>query len=361
MNLSQANPPLAVTDTQRLRRFLDWALITTALFSAIDLFNAVAMPGAAATLNVVADLLLAGALLLTRQLALSGRLNAAVWLLCGALWAFALILALTDPWIVTAIAFLPLLAVVAVLPYIGRRTAQRLSLGAGVVTVLTMIAATQVDHFGQAQPPAAAAQAIGALAATCGLVFLVLNQFHGRLTDTLRATQTANEALQQSQAELETQVAVRTAELESLLQHEQARSAEQARLLAENEQQRATIRALSLPVLPISAHVLVMPIVGVVDTDRMDLLRQEALRTLERARAKTLVLDITGVSVVDQAVAQGLVSVVQSARLLGVRVWLVGIRPEVAQALVELQVDLSSMRTSATLQDVLPQVLSRAA
>jgi rsbT co-antagonist protein RsbR len=101
-----------------------------------------------------------------------------------------------------------------------------------------------------------------------------------------------------------------------------------------------------------------MPIVGAVDTERLEILRQEALRSLERARAAVLILDITGVSLVDRAVAQGLLSVVQAARLLGVTLWLVGIRPEVAQAMVELDVDLSAMRTSATLQDVLPAVLA---
>jgi rsbT co-antagonist protein RsbR len=361
MNTRQPEPPLTSADDQRLRQFLNWALITTVVFGFIDLINLFTTPGPAAALNVAADLALLGVLVLIRNLAGRGQTHMAVWLLCGALWAFAIVLALTDPWIATAVAFIPLLAVIAVLPYVGRRTARRLSIGAGSVTVLTLIVSTYLDLFNQAASPGIAAQSIGALAATSGLVFLVLNQFHGRLTDTLRQTQAANLALQHSQAELETQVAVRTAELESLLQHEQAHTAEQARLLAENEQQRATIRALSLPVLPISSQVLVMPIVGVVDSERMEILRQEALRTLERARATTLVLDITGVSVVDRAVAQGLVSVVQAARLLGVKVWLVGIRPEVAQALVELQVDLSGMRTSATLQDVLPQVINRAA
>jgi rsbT co-antagonist protein RsbR len=349
---------LTAADASRLRRFLNWALITTLVFGLIDLINLIMAPGTAALLNVAADLALAVALLLTRNLARQGRVMTAVWLLCGALWAFAMVLAVTDPWIVTAVAFLPLLAVLAVLPYVERRDARRLSVAAGIVTVLALVVATQLEVLPQTPPSGVTAQAIGALAATCALVFLVLNQFHGRLTETLQQTQAANRALQQSQAELETQVAVRTSELQALLKGEQERSAAQARLLAENAQQRETIRALSVPVLPIAAQVLVMPIVGAVDTERLEILRQEALRSLERARAAVLILDITGVSLVDRAVAQGLLSVVQAARLLGVTVWLVGIRPEVAQAMVELDVDLSAMRTSATLQDVLPAVLA---
>lgn len=357
MNASPSNTPLSTDDAARLRRFLTWAMIVIGVLCIIDLITLFTDPSQTATLDLGADLGLLGCFLLSRSAAQRGWIIIAVWLLCSAFWAFALILVLTDPWLTTAVAFLPLLAVAFVLPYIGRGHARRLSFGAFIVTVLILMTATQVQLFAQDPPSTGAAQAIGALAATSGLVFLVLNQFHGRLSDTLCQTQAANLALQQSQAELEHKVVVRTAELESLLKYEQERSAEQTRLLSENQQQRATIRALSLPVLPISTQVLVMPIVGAVDPERLETLRQEALRTLERAGASVLILDITGVSVVDQTVAEGLVSVVRAAQLLGVQVWLVGIRPEVAQSLVQLQVDLSSIRTGATLQDVLARML----
>jgi rsbT co-antagonist protein RsbR len=179
---------------------------------------------------------------------------------------------------------------------------------------------------------------------------LLLWQFSSRLTDTLSQTRAANAALRQSQAELESRVVARTSDLRAALDEVAARAAEQARLLEANEQQRTTIRDLSVPVLPISAGTLVMPLIGALDTARLQLLRDQALRAIEHERAHMLVLDITGVPVVDSQVAQGLIAVVQAARLLGAEVALVGIRPEVAQAIVTLGLTLSDLRTYGDLQ-----------
>jgi rsbT co-antagonist protein RsbR len=133
----------------------------------------------------------------------------------------------------------------------------------------------------------------------------------------------------------------------------EARANEQARLLAEVEQQRETIRALSIPVIPVSASTLVMPLVGALDGERIALLRGEALQAIQRKGARYLMLDTTGVPVVDSEVAQGIVSVVQAARLLGAEVILVGIRPEVAQAIVGLSLDLQGVRVFSDLESAL--------
>jgi rsbT co-antagonist protein RsbR len=154
-------------------------------------------------------------------------------------------------------------------------------------------------------------------------------------------------------ASLAEQVADRTAALQTALADVQARAEAQARLLAEVKQQRTTIRELSVPVIPISASTLVLPLVGALDTERLRLLQEQALRATERGRARTLILDITGVPVVDSQVAQGFLTVVQTARLLGVEVLLVGIRPEVAQAIVGLGLNLPGIQTYASLQDAL--------
>ena len=96
-----------------------------------------------------------------------------------------------------------------------------------------------------------------------------------------------------------------------------------------------------------------MPLVGALDTARLRLLQDQALRAIERVRTRTLILDITGVPLVDSQVAQGLMAVVQAARLLGAEVLLVGIRPEVAQAIVGLGVSLPGLRTYTALQSAL--------
>jgi anti-anti-sigma regulatory factor len=87
--------------------------------------------------------------------------------------------------------------------------------------------------------------------------------------------------------------------------------------------------------------------------ERLEMLQAQALHAVEQGRAHTLVLDITGVPLVDHEVAQGLLQVVRAARLLGTIVMLVGIRPEVAETMVELGLDFQGMHTFRDLQAAL--------
>lgn len=153
--------------------------------------------------------------------------------------------------------------------------------------------------------------------------------------------------------ELEQRVAQRTAELSSALAEVQARSQEQARLLEENERQRQVIRELNVPVLPVNDNVLVMPLIGAIDTDRLVNIQERALKALERMSARYLLFDVTGVPIIDSQVAQGLIAVAHMVRLLGAEAILIGIRPEVAQTIVGLGLDLKALRTSANLQTIL--------
>jgi len=88
-------------------------------------------------------------------------------------------------------------------------------------------------------------------------------------------------------------------------------------LLSEIEQQREVIKDLNVPVLPISATTLVMSLVGALDTMRLRQLQEQSLQALEATSARVLVLDITGVPVVDSHVAPGLLMTMRLARLLG--------------------------------------------
>jgi rsbT co-antagonist protein RsbR len=120
--------------------------------------------------------------------------------------------------------------------------------------------------------------------------------------------------------------------------------------LALVEEQQATIHGMSVPVLPIRSSTLVMPLVGTLDSARLVLMQTQALQAIERSGARQLILDITGVPVIDTQVAFGLTQLVQAAQLLGAKVDIVGIRPEVAQTLVGLGVELRAMRTFSNLQ-----------
>lgn len=184
-------------------------------------------------------------------------------------------------------------------------------------------------------------------------VWMITNSaFKNAVRAQVEAEQAA-QALQFANENLEQRVIERTAEVQSNLVAIQTQAAEQARLLQENEQQRRTIRELSVPIIPVSDTTMVMPLVGELDTERLDYIHSHALETLERSKAHTLVIDITAVPMVDSQVAQGLMRIAQAARLLGSKVVLVGIRPEVAQTIVGLGLNVSSLTTYSNLQSAL--------
>lgn len=162
-------------------------------------------------------------------------------------------------------------------------------------------------------------------------------------------------------------IAASTAELEQ--QNAEARA---ARSIAEDahqqistqlamiSEQRTLLAEINTPVLPLTRSALVMPLVGALDAQRMLQAQERALQMVEHAHARYLLLDITGVPVVDTLVGQGLISLVAAARLLGCTVFMVGVRPDVAQTIVSLGLDLSSVTTFSTLQNGIDQILQLA-
>jgi rsbT co-antagonist protein RsbR len=115
-------------------------------------------------------------------------------------------------------------------------------------------------------------------------------------------------------------------------------------------QQQEAIRELSTPVLQVRERLLILPIIGVVDSERARQLTEQLLRGVRSNRAKVVVMDITGVPSVDATVANHLVQTVEAARLLGATVIVTGLSPEIAQTLVTIGVDLTKMNTVGDLQ-----------
>jgi ABC-type sugar transport system substrate-binding protein len=115
--------------------------------------------------------------------------------------------------------------------------------------------------------------------------------------------------------------------------------------------QRSIIHDLSTPIVPINDEILVLPLIGMIDSIRAQQIMESMLDAILRQRAHVLIVDITGVAVVDTQVANYLMQSAQAARLLGAQVILVGIAPEVAQTIVQLGVDLSSIITRGTLRE----------
>lgn len=123
--------------------------------------------------------------------------------------------------------------------------------------------------------------------------------------------------------------------------------------------QAETLEQLSTPLIPISDEVVVMPLVGMVDAHRAQQVMSTLLHGISARRAKVGILDVTGVAVLDATVADGLVRIARAVRLLGAEVLITGIRPEIAQSLVQLGIDMQGVITSATLQSGIALAMAR--
>lgn len=123
--------------------------------------------------------------------------------------------------------------------------------------------------------------------------------------------------------------------------------------------QQAAIRELSTPLIPVADGVVVMPIIGTVESTRALQIMETLLTGITQYHAHTALLDITGVKVIDTQIAAALVRSAQSARLLGTDVILTGISPEVAQTLVHIGADLGALKTHSSLQRGIAYALQR--
>jgi rsbT co-antagonist protein RsbR len=115
-------------------------------------------------------------------------------------------------------------------------------------------------------------------------------------------------------------------------------------------QQQDAILELSTPVLQVRERLLILPIIGVLDSQRAKQLTDQLLRGIRTHRAKVVVFDITGVPEIDQSVANHLVQTVDASRLMGASVIITGLSSEIAQTLVTIGVDLGKMNTIGDLQ-----------
>ena len=114
--------------------------------------------------------------------------------------------------------------------------------------------------------------------------------------------------------------------------------------------QQDALLELSTPVLQVRERLLILPIIGILDTARARQLTEQLLHGIRAHRAKLVVIDITGVPDVDEAVANSLVDTVTASRLMGADVIITGLSSDIAQTLVTIGVDLSKMHTVGDLQ-----------
>lgn len=167
------------------------------------------------------------------------------------------------------------------------------------------------------------------------------------ILDRNRELQTARNSLEQHRAQLQ----VANAQLQQEIAEREKAEAARARLQQEIiATQRETLKKLSTPIIPVIDRVIVLPLIGHVDAVRAKDITRALLAGISTHRAKVVILDITGVPLVDSGVAAHLDKAIQAARLKGARTIITGISDAVAEALVDLGLDWSKLETRRDLQ-----------
>ena len=125
------------------------------------------------------------------------------------------------------------------------------------------------------------------------------------------------------------------------------------------KRQQEELLELSTPVIKLWDGVLAVPMIGVLDSNRTQIVMETLLQTIADTESELAIIDITGVPTVDTLVAQHLLKTVSAIRLMGAECIISGIRPQIAQTIVHLGIDLQGITTKATLADALSLALSR--
>ena len=123
--------------------------------------------------------------------------------------------------------------------------------------------------------------------------------------------------------------------------------------------QQQELLELSTPVVRLWENILALPLIGTLDSARTQIVMQNLLEAIVATRSDFAIIDITGVPVVDTLVAQHLLKTVAAARLMGADCLISGIRPQIAQTIIHLGVDLTNATTKATLADAFAIALRR--
>lgn len=137
----------------------------------------------------------------------------------------------------------------------------------------------------------------------------------------------------------------------------EAQLAELEQALEEKTALLELVRQASTPIAPVYDGILVVPLVGTFDSFRASVLTEKLLDEIARSHARTAILDISGVPLFDTHAAQLIIRLGRTVRLLGTRVFLVGMSPDNARTIIELGIDLADIETFATLRDGLARAL----
>lgn len=151
----------------------------------------------------------------------------------------------------------------------------------------------------------------------------------------------------------------------SALAETHARSESYQRTLEEKietvERQKIAIRELSTPIIQVWDGVLCMPIVGILDTNRSVEMTESLMRAILDQSARCVIIDITGIDVMDTRTADHFIRMAKALRHLGTTCFLTGIKPVIAQTIIDMGIDMSDVATRRNLRDALQEYVSNRA
>lgn len=176
-----------------------------------------------------------------------------------------------------------------------------------------------------------------------------------RLTETLAFRLADEDGAEIGLATMFRDITDAEAERERMRELREERSALQEQAI---EAQQRALRELSVPLIPLSRGLLLLPLIGSIDARRAAQITEVSLYGIQQFKAPRLILDITGVSNADAQVVDALLRTSRAARLLGASVMLTGVKPAIARAFVELGADLRDIITHGTLEEGVARALA---
>ncbi len=225
--------------------------------------------------------------------------------------------------------------------------------------IVAMIAAWQITT-GQVTGEMRATTISNAFVFTCLIAFVlvIVVSFRRALEMELRETLAREHDVRMARDLLQTQVEARTADLQIALAESNTRADQLSNMVEALERSEAAVQLLSTPIIPVMTGVLLVPLAGSLGKIQAEQTANRILQSVSAKRTRTLIIDLTGVAVLDTDHIASLMRVARAARMMGVMVVLVGIGPEIVQHIVALQMHLD-VATFATLEQAITAIQRR--
>ena len=342
------------TQLKRFQSFCGWLVVAALAIGGAEI--ALGLIGGSRLLIVGSPLVVIGGLsgVWARQRSRRHNLASTALQFCSVLLLVMIASSFVFPVLWPMFAVATIMIVIMALPYVTRAALRNL-LGAAFIggILITLIGNFMNIPFGLATPPRwiIVSMTILGIISALALIILLLWQFSERLQELVGQLRRSNAALELERSQLEGQVITRTADLSATLETIRQREADLAHTLDQLHVNQQTLRAVSAPIIPVLPGVIIAPLIGEIDAARAGVIADHVLAAVEHERARYVILDMTGIPFVDDAIAQSILNMTAAVRLLGAQVLLAGIRPEVAQTMVARSLDLSGTRSYANLRE----------